>query len=135
MNFTESIIKHSYSKAIRDLKSTKPFQPTSCDHPQSLATERPPPVIIPGVPLDPPPNQRCRGRNYEGRRCCTPENPCDEGEGDCDGPLDGGVNDGHAGCKGNLVCGSNNCQKFGAYYHPRDDCCEKPASTGCSTDR
>ena len=27
-----------------------------------------------------------------GRRCCTPENQCDEGEGDCDGP--GRVSDG-----------------------------------------
>ena len=29
------------------------------------------------------------------------------------------MNDGHAGCKGDLVCGSNNCKKFGAYYHPK----------------
>merc|ERR1719336_393135 len=72
--------------------------------------------------------QRCRGRNYDGKRCCTPDNPCDEGEGDCDGPGDGGLNDGHAGCKGNLVCGSNNCLKFGAYYHEKDDCCEKSSS-------
>ena len=71
-------------------------------------------------------DQRCSGRNYQGRRCCTPENPCDEGEGDCDGPGDGGGHDGHAGCKGDLVCGSNNCQKFGAYFHAKDDCCEKP---------
>ena len=74
------------------------------------------------------PGQRCRGRNYDGKRCCTPENPCEEGEGDCDGPGDGGLNDGHAGCKGNLVCGSNNCLKFGAYFHEKDDCCEKSAS-------
>ena len=70
--------------------------------------------------------QRCSGRNYQGRRCCTPENPCDEGEGDCDGPGDGGQHDGHAGCKGALMCGSNNCKKFGAYYHEKDDCCEQP---------
>ena len=72
--------------------------------------------------------QRCRGRNYDGKRCCTPDNPCEEGEGDCDGPGDGGLNDGHAGCKGDLVCGSNNCLKFGAYYHEKDDCCEKSTS-------
>ena len=36
--------------------------------------------------------------------CCTPEEPCGLGEGDCGGPLDGGVNDGDAGCRGNLVC-------------------------------
>eukprot|EP00092_Neocalanus_flemingeri_P102972 GFUD01131716.1.p1 GENE.GFUD01131716.1~~GFUD01131716.1.p1 ORF type:complete len:318 (+),score=53.56 GFUD01131716.1:79-1032(+) len=76
---------------------------------------------------EPPPGQRCSGRNYQGRRCCTPDNPCDEGEGDCDGPGDGGGHDGHSGCKGELQCGSNNCKKFGAYYHEKDDCCEKPS--------
>jgi len=77
--------------------------------------------------IEPPPGQRCSGRNYQGRRCCTPENPCDEGEGDCDGPGDGGQHDGHEGCKGDLMCGSNNCKQFGAYFHEKDDCCEKPA--------
>ena len=72
--------------------------------------------------------QRCSGRNYQTRRCCTPENPCDEGEGDCDGPGDGGGHDGHAGCKGDLQCGSNNCRKFGLYFHEKDDCCEKPST-------
>ena len=75
---------------------------------------------------EPRPDQRCAGRNYGSRRCCTPEEPCDEGEGDCDGPGDGGYHDGHEGCKGDLVCGSNNCLKFGLYYHEKDDCCEKP---------
>merc|ERR1712110_1037594 len=79
-------------------------------------------------PSSPPPGQRCAGRNFNGRRCCTPENPCGEGEGDCDGPGDGGRNDGHAGCRGDLICGSNNCLKFGSYYHPKDDCCERPNS-------
>ena len=41
------------------------------------------------------------------------------GEGDCDGPQDGGANDGHQGCQGDLVCGSNNCMKFGTYYHEK----------------
>merc|ERR1711874_38096 len=75
--------------------------------------------------FSPPQGQRCRGRNYDGKRCCTPERPCDLGEGDCDGPLDGGVNDGNRGCRPGLVCGSNNCKKFGAYYHEKDDCCER----------
>jgi len=97
-----------------------------CDKLENLPTPKPP-VIIPGVPLEPKLGQRCAGRNFNGRRCCTPENPCDEGEGDCDGPEDGGANDGHRGCKGDLVCGSNNCKKFGAYYHEKDDCCEKPS--------
>merc|ERR1711942_25878 len=98
-----------------------------CDVPASIATERPPPAVIPGALLEPPAGQRCRGRNYPpGMRCCTPENPCGEGEGDCDGPGDGGVHDGDRGCRPGLVCGSNNCKKFGAYYHEKDDCCERP---------
>merc|ERR1712038_1610548 len=95
-----------------------------CDRPENLPV-REEPVFVPGAPFDPPAGQRCRGRNYDGKRCCTPENPCDEGEGDCDGPADGGQHDGHAGCKGDLVCGSNNCLQFGKFYHPKDDCCEK----------
>ena len=79
--------------------------------------------------------QRCRGRNYEGKRCCTPKEPCDEGEGDCDGPGDGGQHDGHAGCTGDLVCGSNNCLKFGLYYHEKDDCCEKNGASVATTTR
>merc|ERR1712038_1290150 len=97
-----------------------------CDRPENLPV-REEPVFVPGAPLEPPAGQRCRGRNYDGKRCCTPENPCDEGEGDCDGPGDGGQHDGHAGCKGDLVCGSNNCLKFGAYFHEKDDCCERPS--------
>merc|ERR1711862_532074 len=27
---------------------------------------------------------------------------------------------------GELVCGRNNCGKFGLYFHDKDDCCEKP---------
>merc|ERR1711988_221088 len=77
--------------------------------------------------LEPPSGQRCAGRNYSGRRCCTPEQPCGEGEGDCDGPGDGGINDGNRGCRAGLVCGTNNCKKFGAYYHEKDDCCERPS--------
>merc|ERR1739842_184127 len=85
-------------------------------------------MLDPSIPLEPQPGQRCSGRNFQGRRCCTPENPCDEGEGDCDGPGDGGNNDGHRGCRGDLVCGSNNCKKFGHFYHEKDDCCEKPSA-------
>ena len=78
--------------------------------------------------------QRCAGRNYNGKRCCTPQDPCDEGEGDCDGPGDGGLHDGHAGCKGDLVCGSNNCRKFGLYYHEKDDCCDVPEYAQSTTE-
>ena len=57
------------------------------------------PTFSLGVPIEPPLGQRCKGRNYGERRCCSPENPCDEGEGDCDGPGDGVPNDGNRGCK------------------------------------
>merc|ERR1712110_1077772 len=105
-----------------------------CDLPETLAIPEPLPLIPAGVPLEPPAGQRCAGRNYNGKRCCTPENPCDEGEGDCDGPGDGGNNDGHRGCKGDLICGSNNCLQFGAYYHPKDDCCERPKGVSLAGD-
>merc|ERR1711971_1133839 len=86
----------------------------------------------PSTPLtEPPQGQRCAGRNFNGRRCCTPESPCGYGEGDCDGPLDGGANDGHRGCQGDLVCGSNNCKKFGTYFHEKDDCCDLPETLVC----
>jgi len=100
-----------------------------CEKPTAASSQQEPePAFFPGTPLEPPAGQRCSGRNYGGRRCCTPENPCDEGEGDCDGPGDGGGHDGHKGCKGDLVCGSNNCKKFGLFYHEKDDCCEKPTA-------
>ena len=83
-----------------------------------------------GIPAFPSPGQRCIGRGNGfygvvpytrqfmrhiiegyafyygslnlGQRCCTPQDPCGEGEGDCDGPLDGAaVHDGHRGCKVN----------------------------------
>eukprot|EP00092_Neocalanus_flemingeri_P038422 GFUD01041829.1.p1 GENE.GFUD01041829.1~~GFUD01041829.1.p1 ORF type:complete len:633 (+),score=149.63 GFUD01041829.1:55-1953(+) len=101
-----------------------------CENPAATPRKEPETVLYPGALLEPPPGQNCSGRNYQGRRCCTPEEPCHEGEGDCDGPGDGGQHDGHAGCRGDLVCGSNNCKKFGAYFHEKDDCCEKPADSG-----
>jgi len=97
-----------------------------CEQPSYSTAKQPEAVLYPGALLKPKQGQRCSGRNYQDRRCCTPENPCDEGEGDCDGPDDGGQHDGHEGCKGDLLCGSNNCNKFGAYFHEKDDCCEKP---------
>merc|ERR1739838_660694 len=98
-----------------------------CEKPSATLIDEPETILYPGALFEPPLGQRCSGRNYQGRRCCTPEEPCGIGEGDCDGPDDGGQHDGHAGCKGDLVCGSNNCKKFGAYFHEKDDCCEKPS--------
>ena len=65
-------------------------------------------VSAPEFRLEPPSWQRCGGRNFPGgtrigtgtgTRCCTPEEPCEEGEGDCDGSEEGN-GDGGAGCKG-----------------------------------
>merc|ERR1712106_808107 len=64
--------------------------------------------------------KRCRGRNFNERGCCSFENPCVEGEGDCEQDND---------CNGDLVCGNNNCKAFGSFFHPKDDCCIKPMVT------
>jgi len=55
---------------------------------------------------------RCNGTD---NGCCTWQNQCDLGDGDCDG---------HYQCKGLLRCGSNNCG--GPPFDPEDDCCELP---------
>merc|ERR1711971_748093 len=61
---------------------------------------------------------------YDGTSsCCTQQNPCNKGEGDCDEDHD---------CKEHLVCGESNCffnNGFPSHY----DCCEEPAptKTGC----
>ena len=60
---------------------------------------------------------RCRGRNFAPPLCCTQDNPCQEGEGDCEEDVD---------CMGTLVCGNNNCKAFGSFFHEKDDCCIKP---------
>ena len=44
--------------------------------------------------------------------CCTSNNQCDIGEGDCDKDLD---------CIGNLFCGKDNC--VGDTFEEDDDCC------------
>ena len=55
------------------------------------------------------------------QRCCTPDAPCEEGEGDCDSDSE---------CMFGLKCGDNNCKQYGQYYHKKDDCCE-PGMYGC----
>ena len=52
-----------------------------------------------------------------GGSCCTSSNQCGEGEGDCDGDSD---------CRGNLVCGTDNCNGP-SYMSSWMDCCETPA--------
>jgi len=44
--------------------------------------------------------------------CCTESNQCGVNQGDCDSDAD---------CKGNLVCGKNNCN--GPNFDSKDDCC------------
>jgi len=61
-------------------------------------------------PVRPWGNQ-CQG----GDTCCTEENQCFEGEGDCDNDSD---------CRGNLRCGTDNC--FGEGFDDTDDCCMRP---------
>ena len=43
--------------------------------------------------------------------CCTAENPCGEGDGDCDNDDE---------CLGPLVCGIHNCP-----WGDGDDCCRR----------
>ena len=52
------------------------------------------------------------GTRSEIGHCCTSNNPCDIHQGDCD-------NDSH--CKGNLICGKNNCGS--AFTWTYADCC------------
>ena len=58
---------------------------------------------------------RCSSGSFEEtRECCSIQNPCVEGAGDCDEDDE---------CEGDLVCGSNNC---GAEFTwGSADCCEK----------
>ena len=55
---------------------------------------------------------KCDSGNYaDVWSCCSPESPCEEFKGDCDS---------HADCKGNLICGHDNC---GDLFEPFTDCC------------
>ena len=102
----------------------------------SITTRRPPLVVLrerddnPGLLLEKPEGQRCGGRNYEEKgTCCTVLTPCGLGEADCEPKSDGSGNNDDSDCMPGLVCGSNNCRKFGLYYHERDDCCDYPKQT------
>ena len=52
---------------------------------------------------------------YAPSNCCTLGNPCSEGEGDCDKDVD---------CKGELICGTNNCDN--SFPNSNFDCCKQP---------
>ena len=57
----------------------------------------------------------CNGKPKIKWSCCTTGSPCDVGGGDCD-------KDSH--CSGNLICGNNNCRKWGKHWKRSADCCE-----------
>ena len=50
---------------------------------------------------------------------CTDAKPCGLGEGDCDS---------FSNCKGDLVCGKDNCN--GTHYKSNYDCCREPRNGG-----
>ena len=54
--------------------------------------------------------------------CCTEEDPCEEGEGDCD------LN---KHCADGLICGIANC--IGPQHQINADCCEKAPTTTTTT--
>ena len=54
-----------------------------------------------------------------GDSCCTQDNPCGLGQGDCDINHD---------CTGGLVCGQDNCNiKEFPSFDSTDDCCMDPS--------
>merc|ERR1719309_1325846 len=62
-----------------------------------------------------PQGQQCLG----GDSCCTADNPCGLGEGDCDRDDQ---------CSGNLTCGIDNCDRNSMpSFDSTDDCCQRPA--------
>ena len=66
---------------------------------------------------------RCKG---EDEGCCTAEEPCEMGDGDCDT---------HEECEGELMCGNNNCGTEGELFDAGDDCCRESEfflTTRCS---
>ena len=80
-----------------------------------------------GTPIDSPCSST--GDDIADEFCCSPDNPCDEGEGDCNKNSD---------CSGRLECGTNNCDSVnpqcilrptgeGSFIqHCPQDCCRKP---------
>eukprot|EP00092_Neocalanus_flemingeri_P046790 GFUD01052791.1.p1 GENE.GFUD01052791.1~~GFUD01052791.1.p1 ORF type:complete len:268 (+),score=55.54 GFUD01052791.1:67-870(+) len=57
------------------------------------------------------------------RNCCTEDNPCGEGEGDCD-------TDNQGTCQAGLRCGDSNCGDFNPANYAPADCCYKPINQG-----
>ena len=54
----------------------------------------------PGLALTKPDDQRCGGRHYEEKgSCCTVQNPCGLGEGDCEPKSDGSKHNNNSDCQ------------------------------------
>jgi len=70
--------------------------------------------------------RKCNGDGDEEdiEHCCSEKNPCNEGEGDCDVSGE---------CKGDLVCGTDNCDPD-KYSQEWVDCCEKDKSKNQTSD-
>ena len=61
------------------------------------------------------PQAPCSGGSIEEtRECCSVQNPCTEGAGDCDDDDE---------CEGDLICGKNNCGH--SFTWASADCCTK----------
>lgn len=64
---------------------------------------------------------RCKGTDTG---CCTEDEPCDLGDGDCDEDSQ---------CRGDLICGDNNCPAgndqidSALLWNAGDDCCMRQA--------
>ena len=59
-------------------------------------------------------NSRCAsGTHSQIQECCGTNDPCDEGQGDCDKDSE---------CSGNLICGKNNCDRS-RFPSNKTDCC------------
>ena len=64
----------------------------------------------------------CKG-GIEDYDCCTVEDPCGRGEGDCDKDRE---------CKDDLICGKNNCRKHHPAAQHDADCCDVDLNAGKS---
>ena len=70
-------------------------------------------------------NPKCNPLTWENydNECCSADEPCGLGEGDCDSDDE---------CSGELVCGVNNCIQKHTDFTAQADCCELPSTKGKS---
>ena len=68
-------------------------------------------------------NPKCNPKTWESydKECCSLEEPCGLGEGDCD------IDD---ECARDLVCGKDNCLRNGSGFNRKSDCCALPRIEG-----